>query len=176
MEEGRVMRARPIILISLVLSIVAGPVRSEDVARQRAGSFSIGAGGFNMGHSHPSSGIGLEYRLDSRPFRPGAGRFALVPAFGITGTSRDALFGYAGLRADFDVTRGWRLTPGFSVGAYERKGDVDLGGPVEFRSSLDVSRALKSGTRIGVTLFHISNARLYDRNPGVNALAFVQAF
>ena len=97
-------------------------------------------------------------------------------AHGITGTSKDALFGYAGLRADLDVTERWRLTPGFAVGAYERNGDIDLGGPVEFRSSLDISRALGNGTRVGIELYHISNARLYDRNPGVNALAFVQAF
>ena len=30
--------------------------------------------------------------------------------------------------------------------------------------------------RVGVTLYHVSNARLYDRNPGINALAFVQTF
>jgi len=96
--------------------------------------------------------------------------------FGIAGSSKDAVFGYAGFRSDFNVTQKWRLTPGFAVGAYNRRGDIDLGGPVEFRSSLDISRAVSDTMRIGVALFHISNARLYDRNPGVNVLAFVQTF
>ena len=37
-------------------------------------------------------------------------------------------------------------------------------------------RARAPRVRIGLTVYHISNARLYDRNPGVNALAFVQTF
>ena len=90
--------------------------------------------------------------------------------------SREAFFAYAGFRTDLDLTRRWRLTPGFAVGAYDRNGDIDLGGPIEFRSSLDVSSAVRNGMRIGVTLYHVSNARLYDRNPGINALAFIQTF
>jgi lipid A 3-O-deacylase len=63
-----------------------------------------------------------------------------------------------------------------AVGLYQGNGDIDLGGPVEFRSSLDISRAFGKRLRIGVELYHISNARLYERNPGINALAFVQTF
>ena len=171
------MRARTAVLIALGLSVAAGTVRAQETRPRRAGSFIVSAGSFNMGHANPSRGLGLEFRLDSRPWRPrGPGRLSLVPAFGITGTSRSALFVYSGLRTDFDLGERWRLTPGFAVGAYQRNGDIDLGGPVEFRSSLDISRALSSGARLGLTLYHISNARLYDRNPGVNALAFVQTF
>ncbi len=126
------MRAGPTILIALALSAATGPVRARDTQSPHAGSLSVGVGTFNMRHANTSSGVGLEYRLDSRPW--------------------------------------------FAVGAYERNGDIDLGGPVEFRTSLDVSRALRKGVRVGVTLYHLSNARLYDRNPGVNALAFVQTF
>ena len=163
--------------MALVLSVAAGPARAQDAKPRHAGSLVVGAGTFNTGHAHPSNGLGIEYRLDSRSWRPRESRrLSLIPAFGITGTSKDALFGYAGLRADLDVTERWRLTPGFAVGAYERNGDIDLGGPVEFRSSLDISRGLGNGARVAIELYHISNARLYDRNPGVNALAFVQAF
>jgi len=170
------MRARPIVLIALASLVAAGPIWAQDSQRSRAGSFNFGVG-TSMGHSKSSAGVGLEYRLDSRSWTPReGGRFSLIPVFGITGSSKDALFGYVGFRSDFNVTRKWRLTPGFAVGAYDRSGDIDLGGPVEFRSSLDISRAVNDRMRIGVALFHISNARLYDRNPGVNALAFVQTF
>lgn len=171
------MRIRPIVLIALAISFAGTEVRAGDTQSQHAGSFSIGFGTFNMGHSHSSGGVGLEYRLESRPWRPGeSGRLSLVPTFGITGTSKEAFFAYAGFRTDLDITRRWRLTPGFAVGAYDRNGDIDLGGPIEFRSSLDVSSVLRNGVRVGVMLYHVSNARLYDKNPGINALAFVQTF
>lgn len=171
------MRRGSMLSIALALSMLTGAASGQDVQPRHAGSWLVGAGPFNIGHSHPSGGVGLEYRLDSRPWRPRkSGRFSMAPAFGITGTSRDALFAYAGLRSHLDITRMWRLTPGFSIGAYVRNGDIDLGGPVEFRSSLAVSRALTRGPRVGVELYHISNARLYERNPGINALAFVQTF
>ena len=41
---------------------------------------------------------------------------------------------------------GWRLTPGFAVSIYEEGSEgKDLGGPVEFRSSLELSRRLPGG-------------------------------
>ena len=170
------MRARPIILITLAGLVAAGPIRAQDSQRSRAGSYNLGVA-TSIGHSKSSTGVELEYRLDSRAWTPrNGGRFSLIPVFGIAGSSKDAVFGYAGFRSDFNVTQKWRLTPGFAVGAYNRRGDIDLGGPVEFRSSLDISRAVGDTMRIGVALFHISNARLYDRNPGVNVLAFVQTF
>lgn len=171
------MRAKLTALIILLSSILAGPVRAQDTPSRSPGSLSVGAGSFNTGHARTSRGVGLEYRIDSHPWRPvESRRLSLIPVFGITGSSRSALFAYAGFRADVDLAAGWRLTPGFAVGGYRRNGDVDLGGPVEFRSSLDISRAVTKRMRLGVTLYHISNARLYDRNPGVNAMAFVQTF
>ena len=172
------MRARTMILMALAGVVAAGSIRAQDLQRPRAGSINLGVGSFNMGHSKGSAGVGLEYRFDSRAWTPReGGRFSLIPVLGMTASSKNALFGYTGLRSDFNVTQNWRLTPGFAVGIYARNGDINLGGPMEFRSSLDISRALgRRGTRAGVTLYHISNARLYDRNPGVNALAFVQTY
>jgi len=170
-------RTGPTLVIALALSVAAGAAQARDTQSRHAGSLSVGVGAFNMGHSHPSDGFGLEYRLDSRAWTPGrSGRVSLVPALGITGSSKEAVFAYTGFRTDWDVTRRWRLTPGFAAGVYDRNGDIDLGGPIEFRSSLDVSCAVGNGMRIGVTIYHVSNARLYDRNPGINAVAFVQAY
>jgi len=165
--------------VPFALALAVAPIRvgAQEAQQPRGGSFSVGFGAFNMGHANPSGGVGMEYHLDNHPWKPRpSGKLSLIPTLGITGTSKDAWFGYAGLRADLNVTERWRLTPGFAIGAYDRNGDIDLGGPVEFRSSLDVSHALRNGVRLGVALYHVSNARLYQRNPGVNALAFVQTF
>ena len=67
------------------------------------------------------------------------------------------------LGADFfvDVT----LMPGLQA-----EGERDLGGPVEFRSLLGVGREVAPGTRVSVAVSHRSNARLYEENPGVEAV------
>src|SRR5215470_16931469 len=104
------MRPGPILTFALAVSVLAGAARGEDAERRHAGSFSVGAGPFNFGHAHSSSGVGLEYRLDSKPWRPRPSRrFSMVPALGLTGTSKDALFAYAGLRSHLDMTERWRL-------------------------------------------------------------------
>ena len=67
------------------------------------------------------------------------------------------------LGADFfvDVT----LMPGLQA-----EGERDLGGPVEFRSLLGIGREIAPGRRVSVALSHRSNARLYEDNPGVEAI------
>src|SRR5436309_6090024 len=117
-DEGVIVRTGPTILIALALSVAGAPVQARDTQSQHAGSFSIGVGTFNMGHSHSSGGFGLEYRLESRSWRPReSGRFCLIPTFGITGTSKEAFFAYAGFRTDLDLTGRLPLASGFAVGA-----------------------------------------------------------
>ncbi len=154
---------------------------AADGAAERAtidrGEVALGVGLFNFGHDLPSTGFGAEYRLPAiRTGRLGWKPYALVPTVGISATSRSAVLGYGGLRADVDVTSRWRVTPGFAIVVYDGRDDIDLGGPVQFRSSLDVSRAFDIGLRLGISIYHISNARLYAHNPGVNCLVFVQTF
>src|SRR5262245_24471746 len=140
---------RQVIVLALVLAAAAGGAGASEVASGQGGSYTLGVGSFNTAHGRPSAGIGVEYRMNQMAWRPAAARrFSLIPTLGITGSSRNAIFGYAGLRSDFDLTDRWRLTPGFAVGAYERNGDINLGGMIEFRSSLDVSRAMSSGMRV----------------------------
>ena len=75
----------------------------------------------------------------------------------------------AGAIARIDLGRGFfadvTLMPGLQAG-----GERDLGGPVEFRSLLGVGREVAPGTRVSVAISHRSNARLYEENPGVEAI------
>ena len=69
-----------------------------------------------------------------------------------------------------------RLTPAFAPGIVLAPGAGDLGHVVEFRSSLELSVAPGPMVRVGLGFSHISNARLGDRNPGVEVLTLRFAF
>jgi hypothetical protein len=44
---------------------------------------------------------------------------------------------------------------------------VDLGGPIEFRSGIEVAYHMENGMRLGLGWDHRSNLEIYARNPGV---------
>lgn len=54
-------------------------------------------------------------------------------------------------------------------GIYFANGGFDLGGPIEFRSGVEVGVDL-SDLRIGLSYDHRSNAGIYDENPGIETL------
>ncbi len=57
-------------------------------------------------------------------------------------------------------------------GLYAQGGDVDLGGPIEFRSGIELGYQNREGVRIGLGADHRSNAGLYRDNPGVETVHF----
>lgn len=58
------------------------------------------------------------------------------------------------------------------TGIYERQGGPDLGGPIEFRSGVEVGYQWPSGWRAGLSYDHRSNAELYAHNPGIETIMF----
>jgi lipid A 3-O-deacylase len=97
----------------------------------------------------------------------------LAPFGGMLVASRGSLYVYGGLRLDVPLGRSWVATPSFAAGIFRRGSGQELGGPVEFRSSLELAYELSAGTRIGLSLSHLSNGGLYDRNPGTESLVLV---
>ena len=57
-------------------------------------------------------------------------------------------------------------------GAYARGGDVALGGPIQFRSGIELGYQNREGVRIGLGADHRSNAGIYTSNPGVETVHF----
>ena len=49
---------------------------------------------------------------------------------------------------------------------YYEDGTGKLGNSLQFRTSLEISYELKNKNRIGLSISHISNANLGDKNPG----------
>jgi len=68
------------------------------------------------------------------------------------------------------------LTPSFAPGVYAKGGGKDLGYPLEFRSSIALSGVFRNGNRLGVQVYHISNASLGHTNPGAEIYLVTYSF
>jgi len=128
----------------------------------------IGIGGFDVNDDDSTFQGRIEYRSDRRflLFKPMAG-------FMVTGEA--GLYGYGGVLADLYFGRRWTVTPSFAVGAYEEGSGKDLGGTLEFRSAIELGYRLDDRARIAIAFDHISNASLYDANPGTESVVVIYA-
>ena len=57
-------------------------------------------------------------------------------------------------------------------GLYFDNGGFDLGGPIEFRSGIELGYEGRNGWRYGLSYDHRSNAGIYDENPGIETVQF----
>ena len=58
------------------------------------------------------------------------------------------------------------------TGLYEKGDGIDLGGPIEFRSGIEIGYQARNGTRMGFGFDHRSNAGIYSQNPGLETIHF----
>jgi lipid A 3-O-deacylase len=81
-----------------------------------------------------------------------------------------------GLSAEARIGRWLRFRPSFGVGWYDGDASgLDLGHPLELRTAVELAHERPDGTRIGISLSHLSNAQLGAHNPGVEVLKLVLA-
>ncbi len=95
---------------------------------------------------------------------------------GLAATADQAVWVYAGVSFSWEPSGKWRLRPGFAASAFENGDGKDLGGVIEFRSSLEVTYRAGQNLRLGLLFYHLSSAGIYDPNPGSNSLVFVVGF
>jgi hypothetical protein len=101
----------------------------------------------------------------------------LAPATGVMAATQGAFFVYSGLRCDIPLGAPWELSIQFAPGLYSHGSEgFKLGGPVEFRSGIELSRRFGDHSRMGVMLFHLSNAHIYVHNPGSESLVVTYGF
>jgi hypothetical protein len=95
------------------------------------------------------------------------------PAVGISVAAGGAAWIGAGVLYTIGGEDGGAYVQGALMpGLYARGAGPDLGGPVEFRSGVEIGYEARSGIRYGLSLDHRSNAGLYDDNPGFDTLQF----
>ena len=98
----------------------------------------------------------------------------LKPLTGFLGTGDNAMYSYIGLSGDlfFGKCKCFVVTPSLAAGWYIDGDEIRLGHKVEFRSGGDITYKFKNNVRVGVGIFHLSNANLGDRNPGSEQFIF----
>lgn len=94
------------------------------------------------------------------------------PLFGIMGTDQGVFYVYGGMALDIFLGKRVALTPSFAPGIYTKGGGKNLHFPLEFRSSMELSYIFSNQGRIGAQFYHLSNASIGSKNPGVEALVF----
>lgn len=62
------------------------------------------------------------------------------------------------------------------AGIYKRGSGPNLGGPIQFRTALDMGMTAASGAEFGIGVDHRSNAGLYQVNPGLNSAYVFASF
>lgn len=138
------------------------------------GMLELGAGAFNAFIRENDAGGGGSAAVNLE-YRAGQKLFYLGPLFGVLVNADGGAFVYAGAYADLRYRR-FILTPSLAAGAYEQGSGPDLGGTLQFRSSVTVAYELEHRSRIGVRVAHISNARLHSENPGENEVLLIYGF
>lgn len=140
---------------SLLLSAVLTSLMASSAL---AGDLAFSAGSFDLDDDNTAN-FGLEYRGN-------AFWYDLEPMVGLQANVDGGVYGYAGLNYDWQFAEDWFLTPNAAVGLYEDNSSVDLGGAVQFRTGIELSYAFENDYRLGLAFHHISNAGIYDNNPG----------
>ena len=110
---------------------------------------------------------GWEVRFPARRLRHLRGSFPeVIPVLGAMAGSRSVLYLYGGFRLDLPLGGRWMVSPGWATGVYYRGYGMDLGNALEFRSHLELAYLLNRDARVGLCVYHLSNAGISDRNPG----------
>ena len=138
--------------------VCAGGAAAEE--RYREPDFiTVGVGAFDFDDDMAAAELDLQVRLNTRlwVFRPQLGLFV---------TDDAGFYAYAGIFTDIYFGRRLVLSPSIGAGGYGEGNGKDLGGAVEFRSAVELAYRFDDSSRLGLQFGHLSNAGLYDDNPG----------
>ena len=136
---------------------------------------------FDGSSSNYATDIRFERRFDNTLVDIGPEEdnfFYLKPFAGIEVTTDSAIYVLGGIYLEDNLGKlltgnqnKWNFTPSFGLGYYDDGDGKKLGNKLEFRTTLEISYQFKNDDRIGISLGHISNANIGDKNPGVEIIS-----
>ena len=132
----------------------------------------FGGGAFDVLPDNKKPGFGAT-GLALSEYRFGDVLWIVAPFVGVLGTGKRAFYGYGGLGFDINFFDKWVVTPTAAVGYFSHGSGIDLGANCEFRTGAEFDYRFDNLTRIGVGFYHMSNAGIGKRNPGVELATFV---
>jgi hypothetical protein len=142
-------------------------------ASQGWDQFSVYGGVFDfMRIRHRTFELGMEYK-----FNPGwRSPFDFLdfrPLAGVMANMKMSTYLYGGINFDLFPTEHLVIAPGFAAGWYNKSEGKNLGYPLEFRTSVEISWQLDDESRFGCRFYHLSNAGLGAKNPGSESIVFL---
>jgi len=129
---------------------------------------SFSGGVFDLGKDQKAAEGRLEYRSNLK-------LWIFKPFAGVMGNSDGGAYGYAGGLVDVFLGRRIVTTLSFAPGYYHKGDSKNLGYDLEFRSQLEISYRLDDRSRLGLSISHMSNASIGDKNPGTENLMVTYA-
>jgi lipid A 3-O-deacylase len=125
----------------------------------------IGGGAFDvLPHVNPSTSKTTGLALSE--YRFGDVLWILAPFVGAFGTGQGAFYGYGGVGFDINLGERFIVTPSTAVGYFHRGTGVDLAANCEFRTGAEFAYRFDNLSRLGVGMYHISNAGIGKHDPG----------
>jgi lipid A 3-O-deacylase len=165
LNPRKALSMRHLLFSSCVFALLGTAANASDT-RQTANADYITAyaGLFNvLGRGETPLQFGAEYRFSEWDY-------GIRPTLGASVDVDGGVYGYGGINWEVSLGQQFYLIPNFMVGAYHDGGSRDLGGTLEFRSGIELAYELSNAHRVGIAFNHISNASIYDKNPGAESL------
>lgn len=129
--------------------------------------FSLGIGIAGIGNETTLAESRFEYRFQKKFFS------IISPMTGLMVFSDGSKYLFAGFNLIDYFGKRFMVAPNFAFGAYQNGGKKNLGGVIEFRSGVEVGYQLIDKLMLGVAFHHLSNASIYDHNPGTETLSLI---
>lgn len=132
------------------------------------------AGGVMSSLDHSPSFVGLaEYRSAFNLLHDLA---ELHPILGLLSNTQGSVYGFGGLRLGFPLSDTWRYENAVGLGGYLQGNGPDLYSTFEFCLAVSILKTISEKYRVGIQLFHISNAGITTHDPGANSYLVVFEF
>ena len=152
--------SRWLCLLAVGFSALAASQASAQLLRTDEPDFLVlGAGAFDIFDDMTAGEFDAQFRLNTR-------LWIFRPQVGLSVTTDSAFYAYAGFYSDFHLGDRVVLSPSIAVGGFHEGDGKDLGGAVEFRSAIELAYKFENKSRLGLQFGHLSNAGIYDSNPG----------
>lgn len=129
----------------------------------------VSAGAFDCYKQvNPAAELGLQWRGSGRLWRLG-------PMAGAMATTDGAFNAYLGMSLDVPLGEHLALRASVAPGAYAKGRGKELHSVFQIRSGIEAAWRFGTRLRVGVELYHLSNADLTEVNPGEESLVLTVA-
>ena len=164
-------RITKILTIFLILSGLTKSINADELISSNSHQFNFFSGVWDINNDFDKSSelLGIQHSSEDLFRDTFLGKLSPITGFMMTADS-DTYF-YTGVQAEYKIGK-LNLTPSFSPGLYSVGDGKDLGSPLEFKSEVQLSIDFISGSRLGYSVSHLSNADLGETNPGADSYMF----